>query len=104
LGGGEDPRRAPGAASARGKSGGKRSTDLPRIIDRDKLRESAPADPSLPAGLKSLVKDDEAWLIDRPTGHELSMLREWAQAARDRKESHWRKTLRTLRALTGSQA
>jgi DNA-binding XRE family transcriptional regulator len=86
------------------KGGGKKGMDLSQVMDRDKLRETALADPSLPAGLKSLVRDDEVWLIYKPTGHEINLLREWSQAAGDGRKSQWREALRVLRAFTGSEA
>ncbi len=82
------------AATRRGKG-----TDLAQIMERDKLRAAALADPGLPAGLRALVKDDEVWRIVKPTGRELNLLKEMSRAIGDGRKGLWRNALLVLRSF-----
>lgn len=53
-----------------------RAVDYSKFSDRKELRRVALGDRNLPAGLRELLKDDEVWGLYKPTGEEISFLRD----------------------------
>lgn len=84
------------------KSSGKHP-DLSRIMNREKLREAALADPSLPTGLRNLIKDDAIWEIYKPTGREINLLRDFYGRFGDGTKAKFREGLRVLRDFSGHE-
>lgn len=80
---------------------GLKKVDFGRITNRDNLRKAVLEDTSLPAGLRSMVKDEEIWKIYKPTGREINQLRDFYGKYGDGMKGRFREALRLLRDFSG---
>jgi transcriptional regulator with XRE-family HTH domain len=73
------------------------------ITDSQELRRCLVNDPYLPQGMRSLFKDDEFWVLYRPTGQEIQLVIEKFGNYADAKESVFRDAFRLVREFTRSE-
>jgi len=74
-----------------------------RISDQRDLRQHLLADATLPAGMKAMFKDDEFWVLYRPSGQEVQMLIEKFGSYIEAKEPLFREAIRLVRSFIRSE-
>jgi transcriptional regulator with XRE-family HTH domain len=81
---------------------GKGRADYLNIRDVKQLRKAAAEDPSLPAGLKELLEDDELWALYQPTGQELHALKKMFGGLGGGRKEQFRAALHLVRDFSRS--
>jgi len=81
----------------------KRGIDYSKFVDRKEMRKVLLKDNNLPKGLKSLIRDDEIWLIYKPTGAEINFLRDTFGKLGEGSKSSFREALRLIREFVGEE-
>jgi DNA-binding XRE family transcriptional regulator len=66
------------AAEMKSDNAGKKraKADYSKCKTREQIRQILDKDRTLPEGLRELLEDDELWVLYKPTGHEINVLRD----------------------------
>jgi len=76
--------------------------DYSRFETRQTMQEAASKDMKLPRALRNVLADDDLWMLFKPTGHELNLLRDMFSPLGKAKPSTYREALRLIREFTHS--
>ncbi|MCX7765197.1 MAG: helix-turn-helix domain-containing protein [Candidatus Sumerlaeia bacterium] len=77
--------------------------DYSTIEDRKKLRRKVLKDNTLPRSLRSFLRDEEVWVIYKPTGEEINFLRDVFGKFPRANKALFREALRLYRQFTGKE-
>ncbi|MBN1779104.1 MAG: hypothetical protein JW816_02695 [Candidatus Buchananbacteria bacterium] len=76
-----------------------RAVDYTKFEDRKEMRKVANNDRKLPKGLREFLKDDEIWVIYKPTGAEINFLRDAFGKLGQGSIDAFREALRAMRSF-----
>lgn len=76
--------------------------DYSKFENREQMREVLTKDKDLPKGLRELLEDDELWVLYKPTGHEVNMLRDTFGPLGKGSKTAYREALRLIRDFAHS--
>lgn len=80
-----------------------RAVDYTKFNDRKEMRKVAMGDRGLPKMLREFLKDDEIWVVYKPTGKEINFLRDAFGRLGEGSPAAYREALRAIRGFTSEQ-
>lgn len=80
-----------------------RKKDYAKFANREELKMAVLKDIKIPKELKNFLKSDEVWMIYKPTGMEINLLRDRFSDLGPGSVDAWREALRVIRMFSGGK-